>query len=415
MSTAHSLMAMFATHFAPQWYIRARDPRGGVFEKLGIDGLPVEADGPKTTLTQARIVFALAHLYLVSGERRLLDAAIEVHRFLDEHLRDEDGGYRLAVAADGAPLEDPASTLRRSYDQSFALLALVTLRKTAPRAISDARVQSCWRFIDDTLTDAADGSLFEDDVMARRGVSPDDRRGQNPHMHMFEALLQAYETSGDDVWLVRADRLFAVARDRLIDPGTGAIREFVDGNLAPAAGSEGSRREPGHQYEWAWLLNRYGAFRKLDEPGRLALAMVAFADRFGLRVQGVLAGAPYEAVSADGEIVQDTHLLWPLTEAGKHHAAMAVMEPGAGHEERAGAMADLICTHFFRYEAGRPTVWVNRVDGNGAVLWPRALSRLLYHLSVFVTEGTRAGLWPTRSDERGQARTSSHVLQEENS
>ena len=50
---------------------------------------------------------------------------------------------------------------------------------------------------------------------------------------------------------------------------------------------------------------------------------------------------------------------------------------------------------FTRYFAGR-AAWRNQVDNLGHTLQPLALSRLLYHVSVFVTEGERVGLWPSR-------------------
>lgn len=402
MSVAHPAAETFATDIVPRWYAMARDGRrGGVYERLAPDGRPVDADEPKTTLAQARVAFTLAHLHLATGDGRLLDAARDAYRFLDAHLRDEGGGYRFSVGADGAQLDDPASQLRRTYDQSFALLALVTLRKAAPDIVPKSRIDACWRFIESRLADPRDGSLFEDDAMAANGARPNDLRGQNPHMHMFEALLQAFEMSGDTVWLDRADRLFAIARDRLIDPATGAVREFAAGDLGPAQGSEGSRREPGHQFEWAWLLHRYADFRRIEEPRKLAAAMIDFAERFGVRKEGELAGSPFDAIDRHGVIVEDTHLLWPLTEAGKLYAALSMSQPDAHHAARAIRIADIVFTRYFQPESGVP-LWTNRLDADGRVLWPEALSRLVYHVALFVTEGHRAGLWKCGAERRSE-------------
>ncbi|MHB2264036.1 AGE family epimerase/isomerase [Aliihoeflea sp. PC F10.4] len=403
MSVVHLSPAYFATDFMPRWYRLARDERhGGVYERLGPDGKPVDANEPKTTLAQARVAFTLAHLYLVTNDTRLLDAAREVYSFLDTHLRDADGGYRFAVNANGTSRDEPTARLRRTYDQSFALLALVTLRKAAPDIVPQSRVDACWSFIESRLTDPRDGSLFEGDAMAARGVQPGDLRGQNPNMHMFEALLQTFEMSEDTVWLDRADALFAIARDKLIDPATGAVREFVAGDLGPAESSDGSRREPGHQFEWAWLLHRYADFHRIEEPRQLAANMIDFVERFGVRKEGTQAGAPFDAVDENGVVVEDTHLLWPLTEAGKFHAALAISQPHTGHAARANRIADLIFTRYFQPASGLP-LWVNRLDSGGQVLWPEALSRLVYHVALFVTEGHRAGLW-----QCGAARHTAH-------
>ena len=38
----------------------------------------------------------------------------------------------------------------------------------------------------------------------------------------------------------------------------GFLREFFDADWRPAAGEDGRLVEPGHQFEWAWLLARWG-------------------------------------------------------------------------------------------------------------------------------------------------------------
>ncbi|WP_301460540.1 hypothetical protein [Pseudorhodobacter sp.] len=36
---------------------------------------------------------------------------------------------------------------------------------------------------------------------------------------------------------------------------------------------------------------------------------------------------------------------------------------------------------------------MNQLDAGASVIWDAALSRLLYHIAVFVTEGISANLW----------------------
>ena len=364
----------FVSDLLPRWLRVAMRPDGFVAESLDADGRP--DDAPPTVLTQARTVFALAHLHLVTGDPTFLTAARRIHAAMDATLRDPDGGYR--VSADLG--------LRRSYDQSFALLALVTLRRADPSAVAAGDVDALWSFIAGPLTEPATGALWQDDAVEECGQT----RGQNPHMHMLEAVLQAHEMTGDAVWLNRAAHFVMLARRYFIDPETGAVREFVGPDLAPMATPEGARREPGHQYEWAWLLHRF-ADRGGDGGARdLATRMIRFVEAHGLRADGPMAGAPFDALDARGGVTEDTHLLWPLTEAGKFHAAM-------GDTPRLRAIEAMI---FERCFADRNPTWVNRIDGNGDTLWPTALSRLVYHVALFVTEGARAGAWSLTAPER---------------
>lgn len=383
--------ANFPTGFVPRWLALVQDPASGaVAEGIDAEGR-VERGGPRGTLTQARTVFALAHLYLATGDPRLREGAERVWHFLDSNLRDDDGGYHLAVAADGSPLADPASHIRNAYDQSFVLLALVTLEKAAPGLVPADRVTSLWRFIEG-LTDADTGALWQDDRMARDGEVPGDLRGQNPQMHMLEAVLQAHEMTGDPVWMARAARYVTVAGEYLVDEDTGSLREWVGPAMEPLDSPEGRRREVGHQYEWAWLLHRYADFGGDPEARRLANRLRHFAESRGLRRDGgPMAGAPYDALDARGQVTEETHLLWPPTEAGKLYAALAAAgESGAADAAR--RMERLVFGAFF---GSAPEIhWHNQLDGAGAPVWPRALSRLVYHVALFVTEGARAGLWP---------------------
>lgn len=388
----------FAALLVPGWWALARDAaRGGVFERLDLGGKAAPEE-PKTTLCQARVVFTLAHLHLATGEPRLLDKAQEVYGFFDAHLRDARGGYRLSAEADGRPREDALSRTRRAYDQSFALLALVTLRRADPAAVDKARIDSLWDFIE-TLTEPATGALFEDDAMAQTGARPGDVRAQNPQMHMLEALLQAYEMTGAAVWLDRAARYIELARSRLIDPETGAVREFVAHDLGALGGEAGARREPGHQYEWAWLLRRFVELGGDAEVLADADRMTAFAETFGVRCGGPMSGVPFDALDAAGRVTDDAHLLWPATEAGKLHAARFL---ATGDEEAAGRACALERLVFGRWFQARAPLWVNRLDGAGRLLQPEALSRLVYHVALFVTEGARAGLWPLEAEVREQ-------------
>ncbi|HEV7436896.1 MAG TPA: AGE family epimerase/isomerase [Pseudorhizobium sp.] len=382
----------FATIFVPEWIEVARDRDfGGVVQRLDEGGGPVKGE-KKTTLASARTVFSLAHLYLYTANPALLTAAKDINLFMTTYLRLPGGGYRCAVECDGRPSADPADGLCRAYDQSFALLALVTLQKADPSAVPGDMIADLWDFIV-SITEPATGALYEDERMARSGAHPHEHRSQNPQMHMLEALLQAYEMSGERVWLERASRYVSLAEMFLVDPATGAVREYVGHDLSPLNSVLGNRREPGHQFEWAWLLLRYrelGGAREVDD---LIERMTRFADAYGVRRDGgPMDGAPFDAVDAEGKTIEATHLLWPLTELGKL-GCMQHLRGEVGAAQRCRGIERLI---FERYFAKDRLTWVNQLDGVGAVLVPDALSRLIYHVLLFVTEGARAGLWTLR-------------------
>ncbi len=381
--------ARFADDFLPAW-LEIALPEGTSPAPV-VEELP-DKGGSSTTLAQARTAFILAQLGRLTGQDDLIAASRRVTGFLTTALRDPDGGCRYAVNPDGSRIDNAEAGLRRTYDQSFVLLALATLRAVDPGFVSDDDVDGCISFVETVLTDVAHGALWEDDRMAAHGAGRGDLRAQNPHMHMLEAVLHCLELTGDEVWAGRARTLVAAGEQYFIDPSTGAVREFVGPDLQPIDSPQGQRREPGHQYEWAWLLMRYADLTDDTDARRLVGPMTDFAARFGWREDGPMAGALFDALDAEGRVTEASHLLWPLTEAGKYFAAVARATGDEAAARKTREIADLIFGRYFA-PGGQPS-WVNQIDGTGKVVWDAGLSRLLYHVGLFVVEGASAGLWP---------------------
>lgn len=367
----------------PDWLQRATDAEGGLLDALDAGGRAVAGAG-QTVLAQARGLFTLAHLALLSGDPALQAAAGRQVAVL-ERFRKAPGLYRRMIGHEGGSGEDVA----RSYDQTFVLLGLSTWNRLAPAAAVEAEIAACWQALATTLTDPATGLLLEDDSVTDPAAPDAPPRAQNPHMHLYEACLQAFEMSGNPLWQVRAADLRARALRHFLNRETGSIAEFLTPDLHPLPGADGLRREPGHQCEWAWLLRREaelgGDPALLDTAARLE----RFADAQGFAAAGPLTGAAWDAVSGEGGVTEATHLLWPQTEAIKMFAQRhAAGEAGAGDRAK-----QLLCLMFRHWFAGRP-VFVNRLDATGRTLWAEALTRLQYHLVLALTEGARAGLWP---------------------
>lgn len=387
----------FVADLVPWWMEEAGDAEaGGFFDALGAGGAPF-APGPKTTLAQARTLFTLSHLAMFAGDRQLTEAAGRAHQFLNAHLFDPvRGGHVRAVARDGAPTGDAADLVARSYDQTFVLLALATYGRLAPAAGTAAAIDACWAFIAEQLIDPATGLLLEDDGVHDPAAPDAPPRAQNPHMHLFEALLQAFEMTGAPVWMERAEQTLELSLRHFYDAETGSIAEFRAPDLGSAPGRLGIRREPGHQCEWAWLLHRYARLGGAADVLPVGERLMDFAHRHGFCDAGPMRGAARDAVAADGGVLENTFLLWPQTEAAKAFSARFEQSGAEVEAERARAMLALLFERYF----ARQSAWCNQLDVEARVLQPEALSRLLYHLALAVTEGGRVGLWQADAAER---------------
>ena len=383
-ASADEWVRWYWSDFLPAWTDRARDPDGlGFFDLLDGNGQPDRSR--KTVLAQARLLFTFSHMALLSGNPTHHEAA-QVARDAVTAFRKPSGLYRRGLTRTGQLINNEDDNIATSYDQSFIILSLSTWGKLDPDEDTTAELESCWSAIEQTLIDPVTGLLLEHDNLTDPTDPTAPPRAQNPHMHLYEAALQAFEMTGDPIWLDRAKAMRAKGLEFFFDTISGTITEFIAPDLSILPGREGQRREIGHQCEWAWLLLREVELGGDPDMAKIAARLLAFADNHGFAQFGALQGAAFDAVSADTSWREDRFLLWPQTEALKTYA---VRSNDPDHAAKAQSLATLI---FQRYFAGREA-FVNQLDDNGKVLWADALSRLHYHLVLGLTEGARASLW----------------------
>ena len=107
------------------------------------------------------------------------------------------------------------------------------------------------------------GGFVED----RAGAPP---QRSNSHMHLLEAALAWTAIDDDPAWRRLADRIAALCLQKFVDPASGALREFFVADWSPAPGVEGRICEPGHHYEWAFLLDRWARLTGRSKPEAVA-------------------------------------------------------------------------------------------------------------------------------------------------
>lgn len=375
----------FYISFLPNWIERTQDPAGfGFYDLLDENARPVKQNR-RTVLAQARLLFTFSHLALITKNTAFHDAALIAHDAL-QYFRKAPGSYYRTRSGKRLPTGDPADNQALSYDQSFVILGLSTWGKLNADANKAAELEACWQSIEENLTDQVTGLLLEHDELKDPASTTAPYRAQNPHMHLYEACLQAYEMTAQTLWLERAKKMRSKGIEYFYDQDTGTIAEFITPDLKALAGRDGLRREIGHQCEWAWLLYREAELSGNNSMCEIADTLLLFADHYGCASSGSMQGAAFDAVAADTSWYEDKFLLWPQTEAIKTYA---IRKESANHSESAQHLMLLV---FQKYFASHKA-FVNQLDNTGKPLWPEALSRLLYHLVLAVTEGTRAGLW----------------------
>jgi mannose-1-phosphate guanylyltransferase/mannose-6-phosphate isomerase len=270
--------------------------RGGFHVVVGLDGLACEL--PRRARVQGRQSFTFACAGKMGWSGSWLDLAEAGITYLDRRYRAANGLYQTTVSPDGAVLNSDVMT----YDQAFALLAMAGLY--------------------DVCRDREDIKLFARALMYRlckERRNPgggfwefgDKRYLSNPQMHIFEAVVAWSDIDQDAIWVETANEIADLAAGRFIDPTHGVLFEIFDENwTAVPSGSGSSTVEPGHQYEWAWLLKRWSL--KTGRAEYQAAAEVLL--KAGQRGIDPNRNVAIDEVDREFKPLRTTARLWPQTE-----------------------------------------------------------------------------------------------------
>lgn len=352
---------------AAQFWSHGGHLRNGLFpERFDLSG--VENTEYFRTFVQARHVFSFAcigKLGWTGPWRQLIGSALET---LLSRAKRSDGFFVHKMDSNAEPLDMRADL----YDQAFVLLALAVGGSSLnrPELFDEAedllsRISDRWRH--------PEGGYHEGEIA-------DDRvRRQNPHMHLLEALLALSEASDRPVFATAAQKIAELARDRFIDPSSGALLEYFRDDLHPAEGIEGRIAEPGHCFEWAWLFERIAAdgsaewinvSDRLTEFGR----NVGIDDSRGVAVNEVL---------VDGELHDGLARLWPQAERMKA-AAIRFRRLGSEFEAEEVVLAARSLEKY--YDVPTAGLWRDKLKPDASWMEELAPGSSLYHISCAYAE-----------------------------
>jgi mannose/cellobiose epimerase-like protein (N-acyl-D-glucosamine 2-epimerase family) len=345
--------------------------RGGFHERLDLQGRPV-LDVPKRLMVQGRQLYVYCHAGILGwypDARRLADYCVE---YMLSHFHERDGnpGWVYSVAPDGGI----ADATRDLYAHAFALFGLAWYhRLTGDREVLKIADRTI-AFLDDAIASGQGG--YHDALPARSNI-----RRQNPHMHLFEAFIALFQATGDIHYLSRAGEIFDLFTTHFFQPDTGALCECFTQDLAPLPDIRGRISEPGHHYEWTWLLwNFRVASCRLTM--KFSSALYAHADRHGWDRQGFI----IDEVDRSGAPIRTSRRSWPHAEGLKAN----IVEGEAGRpgcDERAARCASRLMQAF----VAQPLrgVWTDRVSENGDPISDFVPASTLYHIFGAVTESAR--------------------------
>lgn len=321
LSTIALLSQKLERRWLPKWGDAFTDhENGGFYERLDFQFMPVDMPY-KRLVSQCRLISLYAHSTLTSKTNRYKDDLTKSFQFLMDHYYVlETGGYIFSVTNEGAPYDKTYDL----YGHAFVLFMLSHYGKISKKSCLDQAL-SVVDFIRKRFS-AGQGLGYHEAL--DEDLRPLDRvRRQNPHMHLFEACLFAYETWKHPEFMRLADELLGLMFRCFYDERSGCLHEFFDAQLAPHY-EQGHVCEAGHHYEWIWLLARYKRLRPgaggkmpvdLDKIDQAMIKLHYWAFRFGYDIEY---GGFYNTNASTGEVIDDNKRIWPLSEALKAHACL---------------------------------------------------------------------------------------------
>ena len=225
------------------------------------------------------------------------ERAAELFRSLHLHFHDaEHGGWFYSIGPDGAPLDQRKDL----YTHAFIIFACAhywakVREPQVASALNGALAVVAERFNDGN-------GLYE--ASLERDWSPlGSGPLQNPLMHLAEAFLATLSVRDDKPVQTALLALAEGMQQRFIEPVHNVM-------LEKPLGAVDNWFEPGHQFEWFFLLESSPLLRQTPLHGSLERAF-GFAEQVGLDPQS---GAVCGMLAPDGSLRDGTQRIWAQAE-----------------------------------------------------------------------------------------------------
>jgi len=351
----------------PLWQELGLDPdSGGHHEQLNADG-SIDREANIRVRVQARQAFAFAFASY-RGWCQGQTQARQLMQFMEKRAAHPSagGGFTHLMT----PHFEVIDNRQDLYDHAFSFLAYAWCYRALGDQAYLEGAEALIRHLDERFASPYGGWTEGDyDYPCRR---------QNPHMHLFEAMMALHEASGQAHWLARAGEIFSLFQTRFYDPERELLYEYFTEDWRLNSTPEQARIEPGHMMEWVWLLDWY---RRLT--GHPVEVYTRGLYRHGLALGLTDSGLLMDEVSGAGKPLKPTKRLWGMTELVKASLVRAREgEPGA--EERALAAINALFDYYLC--ATTPGAYLDQMGPDDRVSVDKAPASTLYHLVVLVAE-----------------------------
>ncbi len=292
------------------------DPAGGFFA-LDDRGLPIARDAAtgKLPMRELHVTTRMVHCFSIArlmgrpGAEAFIDHGMA---FLWNGHRDaQHGGYFWGIGE-----HDPSDPKKQAYGHAFVLLA-ASSAKTVGHPDADRLLADVSEVLKTRFWESAHGATAEEFAADWSPISH--YRGQNSNMHLTEALMAAFEATGDNTYLEMAELIAALIVGKgaaengwrlpeHYDENWVLDRDYSGGDVFRPAGTT-----PGHSLEWTRLLLQLYALggRRVGWLPEAARALFARATADGWDAGD---GGFFYTLDWAGKPLLRNRLWWPAAE-----------------------------------------------------------------------------------------------------
>jgi sulfoquinovose isomerase len=331
------------------------NPAGG-FHSLDKAGRAIKSDAVRPLHATTRMVhcFAIGQLLGRPGAADFVDHGMDC--LFKRHRDAKYGGYFWSFDDDG-----PREAEKLAYGHAFVLLA-ASSAKIVGHPLADRLLADISEVLEKRFWEPAFGASAEEFAADWSPISS--YRGQNSNMHLTEALMAAFEATGEREYLAKAEGIADLVLRRMAGLEHWRVPEHYRADWTIDRDYKGSDMfrpygtTPGHWLEWSRLamqLWELGGRRVEWLPG----AAKGLFDEAVITGWDAKRGGFYYTIDWSGRPLIRDRIWWPCCEGIGAAAFLASHHGGAFYEEWYRRIWDFAARHFIDRRGGG---WIPQLD-----------------------------------------------------
>lgn len=347
------------------WYQNGIDKKQGFsYESLNHD-LSRNRVGRIRLLTQCRQLYTFSHAATIKDKQHWQAMLKPLFEFIVDYYY-QNGRWIFSLDDELNALDNQSDT----YALAFVLLSFSHYYQTTKDSRALSYIMETHNFLINYMQ-AETGGFYETYPTNNTKI-----RRQNPHMHLLEGYIAAYEATKEQDYKAVIHSLLELATSRFYDQKNKTLIEFFHHDWT-VHNEKGHQIEPGHHFEWVWLLHKAHKIEAKPEYLELAHHLWSTAVKYGLSEKG---GIYNQISNLDYQALDKEKRIWPITEYLK---AITVLPIGKEEKQHRIETALIFIKEYYFLDEGRWNEYLT--EDNQAKDYPLP-GTSNYHIFLGLTE-----------------------------